>query len=306
MRVLIVASYNKCKFIPFVSEQAESVRREGCEVEYFGVTGKGIKGYLKSLPKLKKKIFEFKPDVIHAHFGLCGLLANLQRTVPVVTTYHGCDINNIKIRPFSYPSLLLSKYNIFVSKKQKKKVSLSAGKNSRVLPCGVSMDFFVSIDKKEAREKLNLSQTDKLVLFSSNFKRPEKNAKLALEAIELLNGVKLLELDGYTREEVVLLMNAVDCGLLTSIREGSPQFTKELLSCGTPIVSTNVGDVEEQFENVDGVFISSFSPNDVAEKVNLAINRDDVKLPADWNLRYDNTSIAKELISIYKSVINRK
>lgn len=305
MKVLIVASYNKNCFVPFVQEQAEALQRVGCMVDFFGVIGKGVKGYLKSLPSLKEKIKEFQPDIVHAHFGLCGLLANLQRKVPVVTTYHGCDINNIKIRPLSYPSLILSKYNIFVSNKQRKKVSISAGKNSCVVPCGVSMDFFISIDKQIAREKLNLSLTDKFVLFSSNFKRPEKNAQLALEAIKLMENVTLLELDGYSREEVVLLMNAVDCGLLTSIREGSPQFTKELLSCGTPVVSTNVGDVAEQFEGVEGVYISNFDAKDVADKVNLAIKHDKVKLPNDWNSKYDNKNIALNLMSIYNSIVKK-
>lgn len=305
MKVLIVASYNKNRFVPFVKEQAEALQRVGCMVDFFGVIGKGVKGYLKSLPSLKEKIKEFQPDIVHAHFGLCGLLANLQRKVPVVTTYHGCDINNIKIRPLSYPSLILSKYNIFVSNKQRKKVTISAGKNSCVVPCGVSMDFFISIDKQIAREKLNLSLTDKFVLFSSNFKRPEKNAQLALEAIKLMENVTLLELDGYSREEVVLLMNAVDCGLLTSIREGSPQFTKELLSCGTPVVSTNVGDVAEQFEGVEGVYISNFDAKDVADKVNLAIKHDKVKLPNDWNSKYDNKNIALNLMSIYNSIVKK-
>lgn len=305
MKILIVASYNKNCFVPFVQEQAEALQRVGCMVDFFGVIGKGVKGYLKSLPSLKEKIKEFQPDIVHAHFGLCGLLANLQRKVPVVTTYHGCDINNIKIRPLSYPSLILSKYNIFVSNKQRKKVTISAGKNSCVVPCGVSMDFFISIDKQIAREKLNLSLTDKFVLFSSNFKRPEKNAQLALEAIKLMENVTLLELDGYSREEVVLLMNAVDCGLLTSIREGSPQFTKELLSCGTPVVSTNVGDVAEQFEGVEGVYISNFDAKDVADKVNLAIKHDKVKLPNDWNSKYDNKNIALNLMSIYNSIVKK-
>ena len=306
MKILVVASYKERCFSPFVLEQSHALQQIGCKVEFFGVAGKGIKGYLKALPLLKEKIKEFTPDVIHAHFGLCGLLANLQRQVPVVTTYHGCDINNIKIRPFSYPSLILSKYNIFVSKKQKQKVSITAGKNSCVLPCGVSMDFFISVDKQIAREKLNLSLTDKLVLFSSNFRRPEKNADLALKSVQLLDGVTLLELDGYTREEVALLMNAVDCGLLTSIREGSPQFTKEMLACRKPIVSTNVGDVEEQFEGVEGVFISEFNAQDVAEKIGYALDYNMVQLPENWSDKYDNKSIALRLRSIYENVINKQ
>ena len=306
MKILVVASNNRNSFAPFVMEQVESLRSIGCVVELFGIVGKGVKGYLSSLPELKQKINEFNPDVIHAHFGLCGLLANLQRIVPVVTTYHGCDINNIKLRPLSLPSLILSKYNIFVSKNQKNKVSWILGKNTNVIPCGVNTDFFVPQDKKTARERLNLPLDKTLILFSSTFARPEKNAILAKDSLSLLKNVELLELDGYTREEVVLLMNAVDCGLLTSIREGSPQFTKELLSCRRPIVSTNVGDVAEQFHDVEGVFIGEFDANDIAEKIQKAILFNEIVLPDNWNEKYDNKSIALKLISIYTNVLKNK
>lgn len=306
MKVLIVASYNKNRFVPFVKEQAEALQKVGCIVDFYGVVGKGVRGYLSALPVLKQKISDFKPDVIHAHFGLCGLLANLQRKVPVVTTYHGCDINNIKLRPLSFPSLLLSKYNIFVSKNQKNKVSWILGKNADVIPCGVNTDFFVPQDKKDARERLKLPLDKTLILFSSTFARPEKNAILAKDSVSLLKNVELLELDGYTREEVFLLMNAVDCGLLTSIREGSPQFTKELLSCRRPIVSTNVGDVAEQFKDVEGVFIGEFDANDIAEKIQKAISFNEIVLPDNWNEKYDNKSIALKLISIYTNVLKNK
>lgn len=306
MKILVVASNNRNSFAPFVMEQVESLRSIGCVVELFGIVGKGVKGYLSSLPELKQKINEFNPDVIHAHFGLCGLLANLQRIVPVVTTYHGCDINNIKLRPLSLPSLILSKYNIFVSKNQKNKVSWILGKNTSVIPCGVNTDFFVPQDKKTARERLNLPLDKTLILFSSTFARPEKNAILAKDSLSLLKNVELLELDGYTREEVVLLMNAVDCGLLTSIREGSPQFTKELLSCRRPIVSTNVGDVAEQFQDVEGVFIGEFDANDIAEKIQKAILFNEIILPDNWNEKYDNKSIALKLFSIYTNILKKK
>ena len=59
MKVLIVASYNKGCFAPFILEQAEALKRAGCNVVCFGLQGKGIKGYIKNLPVLKRKIKEF-------------------------------------------------------------------------------------------------------------------------------------------------------------------------------------------------------------------------------------------------------
>ena len=107
MKVLIVASYNKNRFAPFILEQAEALMKRQCEIEWFGLKGKGLKGYLKNLPALKKKIREIHPNVVHAHYGLSGLLANLQRRVPVVTTYHGSDINDKKALRFSKMAMRL-------------------------------------------------------------------------------------------------------------------------------------------------------------------------------------------------------
>ena len=124
MKILIVASYNKNKFAPFIVEQAEALKRVGCEIDYFGVVGKGIKGYLSAFSVLRKKIKSFKPDVIHAHYGLSGLLANLQRKVSVVTTYHGSDINLPNVLRISKIAMILSAWNIFVSQKMLKLLNL--------------------------------------------------------------------------------------------------------------------------------------------------------------------------------------
>ena len=62
MKLLIVASYNKNRFAPFIVEQAEAIAKIGVEVDYFGVTGKGIKGYLGNLGRLKQKIKEFRKN----------------------------------------------------------------------------------------------------------------------------------------------------------------------------------------------------------------------------------------------------
>ena len=92
MKILIVANQNTGKMSPFVVEQMEALRKEGCVVDTYGVVGHGVLGYLKNLPALKEKIKECKPDIVHAHYGLSGLLATLQREVPVVVTYHDRDI----------------------------------------------------------------------------------------------------------------------------------------------------------------------------------------------------------------------
>ena len=52
MKILIVANQNTGKMSPFVVEQMEALRKEGCEVDTYGVVGNGVLGYLKNLPAL--------------------------------------------------------------------------------------------------------------------------------------------------------------------------------------------------------------------------------------------------------------
>lgn len=143
MRVLIVCSYKSqlpegC--VPFIREQVEALREQGCECEYYHIKGKGMIGYLREVPRLRKKILEWKPDIIHAHFGLSCLAVNLaSRCVPLVSTYHGSDINLQKVRPFSKMAMWLSAWNIFVSKRNMALVGAVEGKKCSLIPCGINM-----------------------------------------------------------------------------------------------------------------------------------------------------------------------
>lgn len=268
MRVLIVCSQNSGKIAPFIIDQVDALIKSGIECEFYTVKSKGVTGYLKSLKGLSQKINSFQPQLIHAHYGLSGLLANLQRRVPVVTTYHGSDINNSVVFPFSRLCMFLSVYNIFVSQKNLDKSKLK--KKFSLIPCGVDITVFQPVDKIKSRQQLNLDSSEKLVLFAGAFDNPVKNSKLALEAVGMMNNVKLIELKGYSRQQVALLINAVDVCLLTSHSEGSPQFIKEAMACNCPVVSVDVGDVKEVAESVDGCFICSKSIEDVSKQLGMA------------------------------------
>ena len=256
MKILVIASYNKGRFAPFIVEQAAALERQGCEMCFFGLQGKGIWGYLKNLPRLKRKIRAFRPDVIHAHYGLSGLFANLQRQIPVVTTYHGSDINEKKLLPLSKMAMRLSAWNIFVS--QKTLAIAKPKKKYSLLPCGIDFSELQLTEKSEARRRMKLDDNKRYILFAGAFDNEVKNALLAQKAVEEMQDtdVDLLELNGYSRDEVTLLMCASDAFLMTSVTEGSPQVIKEALACGCPIVSVDVGDVKERIDGVEGCFIA--------------------------------------------------
>lgn len=306
MKILFVCSKNKGWIVPFIAEQAESIRKLGHDVEFFCIEGKGVKGYLKCWPQLKKKINEYKPDIIHAHYGLCGLLANFQRKIPVVTTYPGSDINDSKVRLFSIVSIYLSKYNIFMGTRQMDKVKRYLNKNSEILRYGIMADNFIPIEKSVAREKLGLNQKDKLVVFAGKFANKVKNAELAKRVVSLLDGVKLMELTGgYTKQEMCYLMNSVDVAIMTSHSEGSPQFIKEVMACGCPIVSVDVGDVAEVVDGVEGCYITDKNPQNIASALKKAISFEGKTKGRDRILKLGltNEQVAEKLIKIYKQII---
>lgn len=304
MKILVVASYNKNSFAPFIVEQAEVLKQLGCEIDYFGVVGKGIKGYLSALGGLRKKIKSFKPDMIHAHYGLSGLLANLQRSVLVVTTYHGSDINLPKVLRLSKLAMKLSAWNIFVSKKN---VDIAQPKkNYLLLPCGVNLPYYNESEISAVKEKLNWNPNKKYILFAGAFDNRVKNAKLAQESVSLLENAELIELKGYTREQVTALFYAVDAFLMTSFTEGSPQVVKEAMACGCPIVSVDVGDVAERIEGLDGCYIAERNPQDIANKLNkvLSLNSRTKGRERIIELGLTNDLVAKKLIEIYKNILS--
>jgi glycosyltransferase involved in cell wall biosynthesis len=278
-------------------------------VDYFPIVGKGISGYLKAIPQLRRKIQEFQPDVIHAHYGLCCLLANLAtRSVPVVSTFHGSDINLTKVRPLSKIAMRLSAWNIFVSRRTMHIVHADRRTNTSLIPCGIDLSDDQLQSRTEARKALGWNASDKKILFAGAFDNAVKDPGLAKASVALLNGVELVELKGYNRQQVNALMCACDCLLMTSRTEGSPQVIKEAMACGCPIVSVDVGDVAERIDGVEESYVvKSRGPKDIAvalEKALLFEGKTDGREHV-ISAGLTNDQIAAKLIDIYQMTIHK-
>ena len=325
LKILVVGAWHNGYLSSFVEEQILPLRALGLQVVRYGITGKGLIGYLRCLPALKRAIQQHQPDLIHAHYGLSGLLANLQRRVPVVTTYHGSDINVPKVLRFSKIAMRLSAYNIFVSKRN---IAIAIGRKGdkamkrlgkySLLPCGVNIPqpWNELQNKLVGQLTLNqwgqsvLSKNEKNVLFAGAFDNAVKDPELAKAAMNELEkmGVKaeLIELKGYNRDQVNALMYTCDALLMTSKTEGSPQVIKEAMACGCPIVSVDVGDVAERVSGVEGCYVvRTREPRDIAEALQKAIAYEGKTNGREriLEMSLSNEQVAKRLIAIYEGIV---
>lgn len=323
MRVLIVASKNSGKLSPFVVEQAKALLQQGVEVDFYGIVGKGMKGYLKALVPMIRKIKEFQPDLLHAHYGLSGITAILQNKIPVVTTFHNGETLSKGVNFLSSLASLRAKHVIYVAQHIYDLCYFKA-KNHSILPCGICLEDCKIIPKEKAREILGMEPEKKYILFGGAFDNLRKNFPLLQQAVQLLQdkeNIVCWEMKGLSRAECVLRMCACDVFALPTISEGSPQALKEAMACNCPIVATDVADIRHLLGEMPGHFIlanknktkekwigGENSAHELADYLRKAL---DFKGRTEGRkrieaLRLDNEQIAHRLISLYKMVINER
>ena len=92
--------------------------------------------------------------------------------------------------------------------------------------------------------------------------------------------------------------------MLTSLWEGSPNVIKEAMACNIPIVSTDVGDVREVIGNTEGCYITSFEPEYIAEKIELALQFGK-RTDGRENIKHlESSLIARKIIDLYKKIVD--
>lgn len=328
MRILEVSRY-KNNFadhqLPFVKEQGESLRAAGCDVEYFLVRG----NYVKAVGALKAKIREFKPDVVHAHYGLSAITAELQSLAPVVTTFHNGETHSWYINFITSLMSLRAKHVIYVAPHIRDLVYFKA-RNYSIIPCGVSLGDCFLMSKSEARRQLGWSDDKKYIMFGGAFSNTRKNYALLKEAVDKLNlnfetlnpksHIEIVEMRGLSREQCVLRMNACDVFALPTKNEGSPQALKEAMACNCPIVATDVADIKHLLGRLPGHYVlpnkkgnaawwkgDEHSAEELAELIRqaLAFNGRTKGRERIIELGYTNELVAKKIIEIYEGIIKK-
>jgi teichuronic acid biosynthesis glycosyltransferase TuaC len=322
MKILFVSSGNYPLGVSnLIVSQAKTLIAKRITVDYFFIKGRGVIGYLKNIYRLRKQIKSNQYDLIHAHYGLSYLLTLLARSKSnkLIVSFMGSDLLGDRAtngKPTFYGYLLVLanqffvKYSDYAIVKSYEMFSKINFKNKSVIPNGVDLKMYYSIDKLNAIKRVGWDPDYKHLLFMADPCRPEKNFQLVKTTLNFIPNeeIKLHYLVNIPEEEVVFYYNASDVCLLTSLHEGSPNVIKEAMLCNCPIVSTNVGDVKWVFGEIDGCLITSFEPEDLAKKIKLALEfrrkhghtfgREQI-----IKLGLDSETIASKILRVYNQVL---
>ena len=318
MKILLVHSGNavggdSSKYT-FVREQGEALQLLGCEVEYYAVVGKGVRGYLQNVKPLRKKIYEWQPDIVHAHFGLSGMVAILatRKRVPVVITCHNGETLTKYGNIITSLAICCADYTICVAQHIYDKLYFKP-KHYCIQPCGIDLKDLPLVEKEIAMKEMGLSADKINILFGGAFSNARKNAPLAKAALkrledERISGLEefnLIEMKGFNRHQVAMLFNACDMLLLPTKSEGSPQVLKEAMACNCPIVATDVADIAFLLQGVTNSYATTFDAKDVVDKIQRVITcgeRTNGRKRIE-ELKLDNPQVAETILGIYKSIL---
>lgn len=311
MKLLYVSSGNSGKINSIVKAQGDSLKEIGIDTSYFLIDGKGIFGYLKNIPKLRKDLRNSNYDIIHAHYSLSAYVASLAGAKPLVVSLMGSDVKSSGILKMLVTVFAKYIWNVVIAKSEDMRNTLGIG-NIKIIPNGVDIKEFKPLDKFVCQKELKWDKDKIHILFAADPEREVKNYALFNESVRIIKSknqkIVVHFLKSIPHQRMPIFMNAADVVCLTSRWEGSPNVIKEAMACNRPIVSTNVGDVERLTNGVAGCFVSSMQHSaQYSEQLQLAIEYSGLHMCSKGrdriiDLELDAVTTAKKIRRIYERI----
>jgi glycosyltransferase involved in cell wall biosynthesis len=177
-----------------------------------------------------------------------------------------------------------------------------------VIPAGVDVDLFRPRPGEEARRSLRWPERGRFVLLPGARSNPDKGADLFDSVVAELRrrvpGLTPVSLEGFAREQVVDVMNAVDVALMTSVFEGSPVAPKESLACTTPVVSVAVGDMPDLLAGLPGCAIAPRDPVALADAVLAAFEYKGNRALRQRAQLFSGSRMSERVVGVYRTVLD--
>ncbi len=294
-------------------------------------------------------------DLIHSHYWLSGWVGrHLQGwwDVPHITMFHtlGAVKNAIGIGE-DEPELrvvrereLVSECHRIIAATEKEKEDLAryygaARERISVVPCGVNLSLFRSVDKETARRHLGFNGSS-IVLFVGRVD-PLKGIDrlfMAMPGLDRERGVRLVVVGGddecqpeverlqslsqslsiqdsvtfagtVRQEELPLYYSAADVCVVPSYYETFGLVALESLACGTPVVTTRVGGMESVvLQGQNGYLVSDNAPAHLADSIASLLSNPDARAQSAEAIRasvsrFSWSNIANKIVAEYTAVL---
>jgi len=275
-----------------------------------------------------------KYDLIHAHYGFhSALVPAIVKRRPLLTTFHGSDalIEPLRNRLYSrLQKFVVSRSdhiiavsnevrNVLVSQLQAEPTKIS------VISCGVDTSIFSHLDKIDSRKKLKIDEGEKVVLFVGQL-RYGKGVDIISECARRMPDVTFLligtgPLRTNTKNcrsvgtcpniQIPTWINAADVLVLPSRSEGTPVVLIEALSCGIPVVASNIGGIPDIIKDGETGYLVQLEDVDMFEKRLRELLENPEKRRQmgqkgrkDMVENYDSRKIAERIKLVYDKVLN--
>jgi L-malate glycosyltransferase len=273
--------------------------------------------YLKKLPRVKREIRSFRPDIVHAHFASSnGLLGSLSNFRPLIVSVWGSDV-------FDFPEIsplhrALLRFNLSRADRILSTSVIMARQTNRfthkpveVTPFGVDIHQFSPMTRVVHPG---------IVIGTVKTLEPKYGVEYLLHAFKVLSGrnpqltLNLLVVGGGSQREQLETLaarlgiqesvtftghvpyreiarwhNMIDVSVFTSESESFGVAAVEASACGNPVVAANVGGLPEVVEHgVTGFIVPPRDPHKTADAIE--------KLVLDGSLRACMGSAGRERV----------
>lgn len=287
----------------FVRDQLEALCRiDDVDAELVAFAPGGRLNYLRAIRRLRAHLRTHTYDVIHAHYGLTGLVAKLAGATPLVVTYHGTDLRHEKVGPWSRRLAAHIEQAAVVSADLGRLLDdVKLRRPLAVLPCGVNLDRIRPLARVEARKRLGLDPEGSYVLFPADPERPEKRYDRAVVLLKEFPEVELLTLGGVQPGDVAAHVCAADAVLVPSEYEGFGLATLEALACGVPVIATPTGIAPDALADVAGTYCLPFDLGGWRETLAKILDDPDPHVDgAERAAAYSSDAMATRVVEVYE------
>ena len=215
---------------------------------------------------------------------------------------------------------------IATTEKEKKELIVHYGTSPErisVIPCGVNLELFQPMDKEIAKQQLGFGD-DKIILFVGRIE-PLKGIDQLLRAMTHLQnsrGLRLVIIGGdehsqyemerlqklsqelhiqssvtflglIEQEKLPCFYSAADVCVIPSYYESFGLVALESITCGTPVVATNVGGLKSVIHQGEtGYVITDNTPSRLADKIALLLSKPSPDIKSALSIRASVTQFS--------------